>query len=57
MIFSKDQFWKSIIEDFIEDFLHFFLPKYTDAIDFIKPIEFLDTELQKLSRGIEKAKE
>ena len=45
---SKDTLWKSAIEDLVEDFLHFFFTPYVDQIDFQKPVEFLDKELEKL---------
>jgi len=44
----KDQLWKGAIEDLFEDFMHFFYPDYVDEIDFSKPVEFLDKELQQI---------
>jgi hypothetical protein len=46
--FSKDMLWKGIIEDLFEDFLHFFFSDYVHQIDFSKPYEFLDKELQEI---------
>jgi hypothetical protein len=45
---KKDLLWKSIIEDFFEEFLHFFYADFVLEIDFDKPFEFLDKELQTL---------
>ncbi|MGB0861602.1 MAG: hypothetical protein ACPG19_11160 [Saprospiraceae bacterium] len=45
---KKDLLWKSIIEDFFEDFLHFFYSEFVEDVDFAKPFEFLDKELQTL---------
>lgn len=46
---DKDTLWKGIIEDLIEDFLHFFFPEYVDQIDFERGFAFLDKELEQLS--------
>ena len=46
---SKDILWKGIIEDLIEDFLHFFFPEQVDQIDFERGFTFLDKELEQLS--------
>ena len=45
---KKDELWKGIIKALFEDFLHFFFPDFIDEVDFTKPIEFLDKELQEL---------
>lgn len=45
---SKDELWKGIIEALFEDFLHFFFPDFTPEVNFTKPFEFLDKELQEL---------
>lgn len=39
---------KSIIEDFVIDFLHFFYPKADEVFDLSEPVEFLDTELSNI---------
>ena len=43
-----DNPWKQILEDYFPQFLEFFFPKVYALIDWSKPIEFLDKELQKL---------
>jgi hypothetical protein len=45
---TKDELWKGIIEELFEDFLHFFFPKFVHEVDFTKPFEFLDKELNEL---------
>lgn len=45
---SRDQLWKAIIEDLFSDFLHWFYQPYVHLIDFERPFEFLDKELQKI---------
>lgn len=45
---SKDTLWKGIIENLVDDFIRFFFPQQVDLIDFSRPFEFLDTELQHL---------
>ena len=47
-IISQDLLWKAIIEDLFDDVLRFFYPKFVEEVDFSKPFEFLDKELQKL---------
>ncbi len=56
MNISKDLMWKSIIEDLPEEFIRFFLSDFEILIDFTQPVIFLDTELQKISRGLRKGK-
>ncbi len=56
MNISKDLMWKSIIEDLPEEFISFFLSDFEILIDFTQPVIFLDTELQKISRGLRKGK-
>ncbi len=46
---SKDVLWKGIIEDLVEDFLHFFFPEHVHEIDFERGFTFLDKELEQLS--------
>ena len=46
MQISKDMLWKGILEDLFEDFLLYFYPEWTqENIDFDRPFEFLDKEL------------
>lgn len=45
---SKDLLWKSIIEELFVDFLHYFFPDFIEEVDFTKPYEFLDKELQQI---------
>ena len=40
-----DEAWKQIIEQFFPQFVRFFVPELHDAIDFQKPITFLDKEM------------
>jgi predicted transposase/invertase (TIGR01784 family) len=46
---NKDVLWKGIIEDLVEEFVHFFFAEYVDQIDFSKGFVFLDKELQQIS--------
>lgn len=46
---SKDVLWKGAIEDFFEDFLHYFFSEFVDEVDFDRSYEFLDKELEQLS--------
>jgi hypothetical protein len=48
-----DNPWKEIIEDFFPNFLKFFFPTAYAVIDWTKPYEFLDTELQQLEPDAE----
>lgn len=48
-----DNPWKEIIEDFFPNFLQFFFPTAYAVIDWKKPYEFLDTELQQLEPDAE----
>ncbi len=43
-----DSPWKDIIEDYFEDFIRFFLPEAHLEIDWTRPVEFLDKELQQV---------
>ena len=45
---TRDQLWKAILEDLFDDFLRWFYQPYIDQIDFQRPFEFLDQELQKI---------
>jgi hypothetical protein len=45
---TKDILWKGIIEDLFEDFLWYFFPTLSLDIDFSRPFEFLDKELDAL---------
>ncbi len=53
---GKDELWKGVIEELPESFLEFFYEDYKHLIDFKKQIEFLDTELHKISRGLKGGK-
>ncbi|MFM2392818.1 MAG: hypothetical protein RLZZ546_800, partial [Bacteroidota bacterium] len=53
---SKDELWKGAIEDFADSFIKYFYPNYIHLIDWKKEIEFLDSELPRLSRGLRKGK-
>lgn len=46
---NKDVLWKGIIEDLVEEFVHFFFPDFVDEIDFTRGFTFLDKELQQIS--------
>ncbi|TAE46355.1 MAG: hypothetical protein EAY69_08920, partial [Cytophagales bacterium] len=49
IIISKDLLWKGIVESLFEDFLYYFFPDWTkNEVDFTKPFEFLDKELDKI---------
>ncbi|TAE71715.1 MAG: hypothetical protein EAZ85_10245, partial [Bacteroidetes bacterium] len=49
IIISKDLLWKGIIENLFEDFLYYFFPDWAKKeVDFSKPFEFLDKELDKI---------
>lgn len=48
MYISRDKLWKSIIEDFREDFLRYFFPSLVRKIDFSRQPEFLDKDLAQL---------
>ncbi|GEN36029.1 MULTISPECIES: hypothetical protein [Aneurinibacillus] len=43
-----DALWKEVIEEFFEEFLHFFAPDLYEAVDFNKGYEFLEQELRTL---------
>jgi len=45
---GKDTLWKGIIEDLVEDFLHFFFPDHIHLVDFGRGFSFLDKELEQL---------
>ncbi len=47
---DSDSPWKSLIESFFCDFVAFFLPVAHDGIDWARGYEFLDKELQQISR-------
>ncbi len=54
---SKDTLWKGILEDLFEDFLHYFFPEFAQKeVDFAKPFEFLDKELEQISREMSEQK-
>ena len=43
-----DNPWKQILENYFPQFLDFFFPQVYALIDWSKPVEFLDQELQQL---------
>ena len=45
-----DEAWKQIIERFFPQFLRFFVPELHEAIDFQKPLTFLDKEMEQLGQ-------
>ncbi|MBK9459289.1 MAG: hypothetical protein IPN94_07605 [Sphingobacteriales bacterium] len=47
-VIDFDARWKELIHSFTEDFIAFFLPTLYPLVDFTKPPEFLEQELQKL---------
>ncbi len=49
---SKDDLWKGAIEDFIGPFIEYFYPDYVHLIDWTRPIQFLDTELSRIVKGL-----
>jgi hypothetical protein len=51
-----DNPWKSIIELYFREFLQFFFPQIEAEIDWDRPIQFLDSELQKIVRDAENPK-
>ncbi|NJL91521.1 MAG: cytosolic protein [Coleofasciculaceae cyanobacterium SM2_1_6] len=48
-----DSPWKEILENYFEDFVQFFLPVASTEIDWNRPPEFLDKELQQVVRDAE----
>lgn len=56
LLISKDLLWKAVIEELSTEFLEYFFQDYIDLIDLTRRPEFLDTELQKISRGLRKGK-
>ncbi|MEK7729776.1 MAG: cytosolic protein [candidate division KSB1 bacterium] len=46
---DQDSAWKEVLENLFEDFLSFFFPELHQDIDFSKPPEFLDNELQQIA--------
>lgn len=51
-----DSPWKDILTNYFEDFMAFFFPQAHRAIDWSKPYQFLDTELQQIVRDAELGK-
>ena len=45
-----DSPWKDIVETYFQEFLAFFFPQYHQQLDWSKPYEFLDKELQQVVR-------
>jgi hypothetical protein len=53
---EQDSVWKEIITDYFREFMEFFYPKTAKRIDWSQKHEFLDSELQKLTRDSERKK-
>jgi len=51
-----DSPWKQLLETYFEAFIAFFFPQARDRIDWTRPVEFLDKELQKVVRDAELSK-
>lgn len=51
-----DSPWKDILSSYFEEFIAFFFPQANSAIDWSKPYQFLDTELQQIVRDAELGK-
>jgi len=52
----RDTLWKGAIEDFFENFLHFFYPKLYKEIDFSKGFMFLDKEFEQIRMDVDAEK-
>jgi len=50
---DMDGGWKQIIDDYVEEFFHFFFPQVHAAIDFHQECQSLDKELAKIMVGAE----
>jgi len=48
-----DSPWKTILETYFEAFMRFFFPDAADDIDWSRPYQFLDKELQQVVRDAE----
>jgi len=48
-----DSPWKDIVEQYFQEFIEFFFPKAYNDIDWEKGYEFLDKELQKITKDAE----
>jgi hypothetical protein len=48
-----DAAWKEAIQDFFEEFMAFFFPSAHAEIDWSRPPEILDKELQQITRDAE----
>lgn len=46
---TKDQVWKSAIENYFEEFMQYFAPNISQDIDFSKGYMNLDKELTRLA--------
>ena len=51
---KQDTLWKGALETFFVPFLHFFFSDYLQLIDFSKPFEFLDKELEEIAHEFSK---
>lgn len=49
---SQDSAWKEVIHNHFPQFIQFYFPQIAKALDFSRPLEFLDKELKKLFPGI-----
>ena len=45
-----DEAWKKVLERFFPQFLRFFVPELYEAVDFQKPFDFLDKEMEQISQ-------
>ena len=53
MTHDYDSPWKEAIEHLFPEFMTFFFPRYADEIDWLRPHQFLDKELEKIVRDAE----
>lgn len=44
----NDILWKGVMEDFFDEFLHFFFPRLIQEVDFSKDFQFLEQEIAEL---------
>ncbi len=50
---QQDSVWKEAIEIYFQEFMEFFFPEIAKDIDFEKGYEFLDKELEKVTKDAE----
>ncbi len=53
---NQDDVWKEAIETYFEEFIDFFFPDIAEDIDFDKGYEFLDKELEKITKDAQTTK-